>query len=68
MTSGPVQCDRLCRIMECVVASDFGCGSKEEESMNKWLPFSRLVAVLDAVLDEILQFALVARQAVPWLL
>jgi len=26
-----------------------------------------MLAVLDAVVDELLQFAIVARQAVPWL-
>jgi hypothetical protein len=35
--------------------------------MNKWLPLSAMLAVLDAVVDELLQFAIVARQAVPWL-
>jgi hypothetical protein len=54
--------------MESVVVSGLECMSKEEERMNKWLPLSRPLAVLDAVLDEILQFVILARQAVPWLL
>ena len=68
MTSGPVQHDRLCRIMGSVEVSDFDCRSKEEESMKKWNPLSRLLEVLNAALDEVLQFALLAQQAVPWLL
>ena len=69
MTSGPVQYDRLCRTMENVEARGHPeYKYKVEERMNKWLPLSRPLAVLDAVLDELLQFAIVARQAVPWLL
>lgn len=35
--------------------------------MNRWPLVKRPLAVLNAVLDEVLQFAVVARQAVPWL-
>jgi hypothetical protein len=35
--------------------------------MKKWVPLSRLLEVLNAALDEILQFASLASQAVPWL-
>ena len=66
MTSGPVQRDRLCRIMGSVEASDLDYRSKEEERMNKWNPLNRLLAVLNTVLDEFLQFACLACQAVPW--
>lgn len=54
--------------MGSVEVSDFDCRSKEEESMKKWNPLSRLLEVLNAALDEVLQFALLAQQAVPWLL
>jgi hypothetical protein len=36
--------------------------------MKKWQPLKRLLTALNAVLDEILQFAVLAHQAVPWLL
>jgi hypothetical protein len=39
----------------------------EEKSMNKWRLMKGLLAALNDVLDEILQFAVLARQAVPWL-
>jgi hypothetical protein len=35
--------------------------------MNKWSPLNRLLEVLNDVLDEILDFACLACQAVPWL-
>ncbi len=35
--------------------------------MNRWHPLNRLLEALNAVLDEILQFACLACQAVPWL-
>lgn len=53
--------------MENVVASGLEYRNNEEDRMNKWNPLSRLLAVLNDVLDEILQFACLARQAVPWL-
>ena len=53
--------------MESVVVGDPGCRSKEEDRMKKWSPLNRLLAVLNAVLDELLQFACLACQAVPWL-
>ena len=34
--------------------------------MNRWQLFKGPRAVLNALLDEILQFALLAQQAVPW--
>lgn len=36
--------------------------------MNNWRPWRGALAVLNTVLDEILQFAVLARQAVPWLM
>jgi hypothetical protein len=35
--------------------------------MNKWRLLEGPLTVLNAVLDEILQFAVFAHQAVPWL-
>ena len=35
--------------------------------MNKWRLSKGALALLNTVLDEILQFALYAHQAVPWL-
>ena len=55
--------------MESVVVSGFLMyKSKEEERMKKWRLLRAPLTVLNAVLDEILQFAILARQAVPWLL
>ena len=36
--------------------------------MNDWRFFKGPRTVLNAVMDEILQFAVLAQQAVPWLL
>jgi hypothetical protein len=40
----------------------------KEERMNKWWLSKGALTLLNTVLDEILQFALFAHQAVPWLL
>jgi hypothetical protein len=42
--------------------------TKEEESMNNWIPLKRAPVLRNTMLDEILQFALFAHQTVPWLL
>jgi hypothetical protein len=53
--------------MESVGVSDPGYKGKEEERMNKWRRWRALLTALNALLDEILQFAVLAQQAVPWL-
>ena len=53
--------------MESVLVSDLGGGDKEEERMIKWRRLRAPLTALNAVLDEILQFAVLAQQAVPWL-
>jgi hypothetical protein len=41
--------------------------NKGEQKMYKWRLSKELRVVLNAMLDEILQFAVLAQQAVPWL-
>lgn len=42
--------------------------TQEEERMKKCRLWAGMLAALNAMLDEILQFAVFAHQAVPWLL
>ena len=35
--------------------------------MNRWNPLSRMLEVMNDLLDQFLQFACLACQAVPWL-
>jgi hypothetical protein len=53
--------------MESVGVSDLGCKGKEEGRMNKWRRWRAPLTALNALLDEMLQFAVLAQQAVPWL-